>query len=302
MKAGFIGAGKVGFSLGKYFTLGDIPVTGYYSHNPASAREAAEFTGTRFYDQLAQITEDSDTLFLTVPDGKIQEVWEVLRNLPIKNKKICHCSGSLSSAAFFDAENLGAFRYSVHPLYAVSDKYHSFSQLKNAYFTIEGSPEHLAEMTETFHSLGNPVVNIAENTKSLYHCAAAVVSNQMTALAELGIRMLISCGFERDDALHALAPLMLGNLEAVCSRGPADALTGPVERCDTQTILKHLSAIRGFENRTKEHAAVSASENSADIEALYRQLSLLLTEIAAEKHPTRDFTSMKEILHQETSK
>ena len=157
-------------------------------------------------------------------------------------------------------------------------------------------------MTETFRSLGNPVVNITGDTKALYHCAAAVVSNQMTALAELGIRMLTSCGFERDDARHALAPLMLGNLEAVCSRGPADALTGPVERCDVQTILKHLSAIRDFENRTKEHAAVSASERSADIEALYRQLSLLLTEIAAEKHPTRDFTSMKEILYQETSK
>ena len=190
----------------------------------------------------------------------------------------------------------------MHPLYAVSDKYHSFSQLKNAYFTIEGSPKHLAEMTETFRNLGNPVVNITGDAKALYHCAAAVVSNQMTALAELGIRMLTSCGFERGDACHALVPLMLGNLEAVCSRGPVNALTGPVERCDTQTILKHLSAIRDFENRTKEHAAVFSTDRSADIEALYRQLSLLLTEIAAEKHPARDFTSMKEILYEETSK
>ena len=86
MKAGFIGAGKVGFSLGKYLAENGIDVTGYYSRSADSAIKASEFTGTRYYKDLTDIIEDSDTLFITAPDGAITEVWEYIRNLPIKNK------------------------------------------------------------------------------------------------------------------------------------------------------------------------------------------------------------------------
>ena len=53
MKIGFIGAGKVGFSLGRFFVQGGIPVTGYYSRHRESAVEAAAFTGTEQYDTAA---------------------------------------------------------------------------------------------------------------------------------------------------------------------------------------------------------------------------------------------------------
>ena len=143
MRAGFIGAGKVGFTLGKYLAMHGIEISGYYSRTPASAKEAAEFTQSRYYTSIEEITKDSDTLFLTVPDGTISEIWDDMRNLPIKNKNICHCSGSISSTVFFDAEDKGACAYSVHPLYAVSDRYHSYKKLRNAVFSVEGSEKNL---------------------------------------------------------------------------------------------------------------------------------------------------------------
>lgn len=60
MNIGFIGAGKVGFSLGKYLTERNVRVTGYYSRNPDSSREAADFTNTRQYMNLRHLVEDSD--------------------------------------------------------------------------------------------------------------------------------------------------------------------------------------------------------------------------------------------------
>ena len=39
MKVGFIGAGKVGFSLGKYFKTHGVSVVGYYSKTPESANQ-----------------------------------------------------------------------------------------------------------------------------------------------------------------------------------------------------------------------------------------------------------------------
>ena len=95
MRAGFIGAGKVGFSLGKYLKENGVEITGYFSKSPESAKSAADFTNTKLYKSIENILSDSDTLFITVPDGQISKVWDYMKNLDIKNKNICHCSGSI---------------------------------------------------------------------------------------------------------------------------------------------------------------------------------------------------------------
>lgn len=275
MKAGFIGAGKVGFTLGRYLAEKGVCVTGYYSRNSASAQEAANFTKTRYYEDLVSITEDSDTLFITVPDGAIGDVWDDMRNLPIEKKNICHCSGSISSTAFFDAPERGAYRYSVHPLYAISNKYQSYRGIAEAYFAIEGSEAHLGEMKALFAGLGNPVTVIETTSKPLYHAAAVMVSNQIAALIDVGAELLTDCGFARKDAEAALSPLILGNVQAVCQAGPEKALTGPVERCDAATVAGHLDVL-----------PMPAAE-------IYRLLSQRLVEIAKRKHPCRDFDELE---------
>ena len=111
MNIGFIGAGKVGFSLGKYLTERNVRVTGYYSRNPDSSREAADFTNTRQYMNLRHLVEDSDVLFVAIPDSAIAPMWEQLKMLPIQNKIISHFSGSLSSAVFSDIERYHFVRF-----------------------------------------------------------------------------------------------------------------------------------------------------------------------------------------------
>ncbi len=281
MKAGFIGAGKVGFSLGKYLKDGGVTVTGYYSRSIESAAEAAEFTDTGYYENLADIARDSDTLFVTVPDGMIGNVWKELRNLPIKNKNICHCSGSISSAVFFDAEEKGACAYSVHPLYAVSDRKSSYKGLAEAYFAIEGSDGNLSYIKESFESLGNKVITMPEDKKALYHCAAVTVSNHMTALFDIGVEMLTNCGFDHESAERALAPLIRGNAANIAENGAVRSLTGPVERGDFKTVQNHIKALQGFDEKQ---------------ELIYRLLSERLLKIAERKHPDRDYGKMRETI------
>ena len=55
MQIGFIGAGKVGVSLGKYFKEKGRNVGGYYSLTRASAAWAAAFTQTTCYESLEEI-------------------------------------------------------------------------------------------------------------------------------------------------------------------------------------------------------------------------------------------------------
>lgn len=289
MKVGFIGAGKVGFSLGKYLKEQGINISGYYSKSQDSAKSAADFTNTKKYISIENLLSDSDTIFITAPDSAINEIWNYMKNLDIKNKNICHCSGSISSTAFFDAYKYGACVYSVHPLYAISSKFESYKELNNAYFTIEGSKEHINNIVEIFEKAGNKVIVTSSENKSLYHCGAVVVSNLVIGLYSMGVDILESCGFEREVAQKALTNLFIGNANAIAEKGCVESLTGPIERCDISTIEKHIYSIQNI-------CDLKSKENLLKV---YLLLSEKLVEIGEEKHPNRDYSKVMEVINNE---
>ncbi len=272
MKIGLIGAGKVGTSLGKWFVQHGIAVTGYYSRTRQHAEQAAEFTHTRIFSSLKDITDASDTLFVTTPDGVIERVSEEIAALPIKSKCICHCSGALPSSVLAAAEQQGAQICSVHPLLAVSDRFSSWQQLEGAFFTLEGSGA--AQMAPLMRQCGAQTATIRAEDKARYHLAACVVSNLAVGLADWGMSLLEQCGFTAQQARTALTPLILGNAQAVCDKGPREALTGPAERGDLGTIQSHMACL----NRQDQ--------------ALYALLTRRLCDIARQKHPDRDDTAL----------
>ena len=220
MHTGIIGAGKVGCSLAKYFVLHGLSLSGFFDADKKAASTAADFAGTDFEEKLEDLVRKSDALFLTVPDGLITTVWNQIRELPIEGKYICHCSGALSAEdAFPGIADRGAFGYSIHPLFAVSDRFHSYKELSDAYFTIEGDKRHLEEVRDLFQSFGNPVRLIEAEDKVKYHCAAAICSNQVIALIQESLDLLGDCGFDEESALAALRPLISGNVNKVLASG-----------------------------------------------------------------------------------
>ena len=273
MKFGFIGAGKVGFSLGKYLKENNIDLNGYYSKSKHSAKEAAIFTGTKKYDNLEMLIEDSDAIFITTPDSEIQGVWNKINRLSIKGKLICHCSGSISSEIFSNINNHGAYGYSIHPMFAISDKY-----LSQAFITIEGHNKHIEYFKHLFSSLGNDVAIISKENKSLYHAASVTVSNLILGLINNAINYLENCGFTKETAMKALYPLIEFNLKNVKEKGVIDSLTGPVERGDLVTVINHLDVLR---EEDKE---------------LYRLLSRNILKIAKVKNLNRDYKNLEEYL------
>ena len=279
MHTGIIGAGKVGCSLGKYFVLHGLSLSGFFDADKKAASTAADFAGTDFEEKLEDLVRKSDALFLTVPDGRITSVWDQVKELPIEGKFICHCSGALSAKdAFPGIADRGAFGYSIHPLFAVSDRFHSYKELSNAYFTIEGDRRHLEDVKDFFVSFGNPVRLIGAEDKVKYHCAAAICSNQVIALIEESLMLLGECGFDEDSALAALRPLIAGNVNKVLENGCVNSLTGPVERGDAQTVRKHLSCLSDSDRK------------------LYALLSGKLLTVAARKNPGRDYGELKALL------
>ncbi|MGG7187657.1 DUF2520 domain-containing protein, partial [Clostridium butyricum] len=68
IKIGFIGPGKVGVNLGRYFTHKGIKISGFYGNN---SKEASEITNSKSYDNYEEIIKDSNILFITTPDDII---------------------------------------------------------------------------------------------------------------------------------------------------------------------------------------------------------------------------------------
>lgn len=281
MKAGFIGAGKVGCSLGRYFVHFGIPLAGYASRSGDSARQAAQAADTQSFDSIDKLLSMCDVLFITVPDSQIQGIWDQIRAFPVREKFICHCSGSLSSAIFSDITEAGAYGYSIHPMFPFNSKTTSYEDLQEALFTLEGDQAHKDQMRSFLSPLPNPVVEIRPEQKVRYHAAAVMASNQMAALMNRSLKLLEGCGFTEREGLTALAPLVRQNLENILQSGPEDALTGPVERNDAVTVKKHLQALSGEDKE------------------IYIPLCRELVRIAGSKHPSRSYDHMERILEEE---
>lgn len=264
--------------MGKYLRENNLDISGYYSKSQHSSKEAAIFTNTRQYNNLEDLIIDSDAIFITTPDGEISRVWSEIKKLPIKEKLICHCSGSISSEIFSNINNHGAYGYSIHPMFAISDKYNSYKDLSQAFITIEGHEKHIEYFKLLFSNLGNDIAIINKDNKALYHAASVTVSNLVLGLINNGVNYLEECGFTKEMAIKALYPLIEFNLKNIREKGTINSLTGPIERGDLSTVINHLNVLR---EEDKE---------------LYRLLSKNILKIAKVKNSDRDYKNLEEYL------
>ena len=279
MNIGIIGAGKVGVSVGRYLKDNNIQISGFYDIDSENAAFAAQFTQTDSFSDLEELVKVSDTLFITTPDYVIGSVWDCIKNnMSVKNKIVCHFSGALSSDVFTDSQSTGAFVCSIHPMLAFSDKLTSYRIPANTFFAVEGDETAVSAVKSLFESLGNTVCRIDKSKKSLYHTAASVLSNELVALIDMGYSLLEQCGFSRDDAVKATQNLVSGNVKSVLENGCVNALTGPVERNDLQTVKKHVESLNGEDRQ------------------IYILLAKRLVKLAKVKNGDRDYAEMSEFL------
>lgn len=270
---GFIGAGKVGVSLGKYFKKKGLQVGGYYSRTRESAKWAAAFTQSTYYENLQEMISSCEIILFTVPDGTIASVWETVKPY-ISGKIIGHCSGLHSSKIFSDAGKADCFAYSIHPLMAVNSRENSWREFSDTLFTIEGDEKYLYYIEEILTGLGNQTRIISTENKIKYHAAAAILSNHLTALFDMSETLFRECGFVGREELYHLAE---GGLTNILQEGCVNALTGPVERNDVETVQKHLSVLTGEAKRS------------------YQANTAYLIQLAKKKHPDRDYSEMRKL-------
>ena len=254
LRVGFVGAGKIGFALGTHLFEHGSRVSGYASRTQKAALWASQCTHSVSFSSLQALLDSTDLIFITVPDGAIAETAGQLADAAastpagdLSGKLVCHASGALTSGELDACRKAGAACASVHPLCAVPDVPTSADapdRLAGMFFTLEGDQAAVDAAGALLDAAGNPHCTIAADAKVRYHAG----------------------------------PLFTGNCAAIAQKGPKNALSGPIERNDLETVRKHLAALDGQARET------------------YATLSLSVCELAARRHPERNHAPMRNLL------
>ena len=249
MKPSFaiIGCGKVGCALARQLQEAGYPLAGLASRSLASAQAVAEqLNSDKYSDQSWEIAQTADVVFLTTPDGVIEEAASLLAEKQgLKPKAIVlHCSGSQPSTILEVVKPLGVSIGSLHPLQSFASRQIEGNPFADIIAAIEGEPEAVAVATEMAGALSATCLTIKTDAKTAYHAAAVVASNYLVAIQDLAFRLLSLAGIPETEAFSVLGPLIQGTVANIKRVGPAKALTGPIVRGDTETVRTHVAEIQ----------------------------------------------------------
>ena len=254
-----VGTGAVARAIARRHVDAGGRVLAIVSRDADRAEAAAASCGADRGSVYLAETLASDAVLVAVRDDAVPAVGRRIADTPDASQTVWwHTSGALSGAAFLDGLRVGGDEAatvqlalgSLHPLQAIEsrsgDGAHDpaalASRLDGVHWFHEGAaPRLAAKLTAawsgTLHSL-------ALGSKSLYHAAAAHLSNHTVALYDSALRMLSAAGLDpaacRDPLLHLLTGTV-SNLERL---GVPHALTGPIARGDVDTVAEHVAALR----------------------------------------------------------
>lgn len=243
-----IGAGPVATTLAGALRLAGVPVLGLWARKPERARAAGAVAGVASFSAAPpDLLLEADAVITAVRDDAITDVADMLVSSGFVASKhvLIHCSGAMSAGQAFGAVTKQVRGVAtLHPLRAIADAREAIEDLAGTVFGIEGDEAGRSVARDLVRAMRGRPLELAETQMAAYHAAAAMVSNYVVALIDSAAQLLEQGGIERKEALGALLPLARGAVANVEERGVDQGLTGPIRRGDTETIAKHLAALK----------------------------------------------------------
>jgi predicted short-subunit dehydrogenase-like oxidoreductase (DUF2520 family) len=262
-----VGAGQVGRGLFKAFRAAGIDVLGLHGRR-ASAWTTSSGT-------LPSAISDANTIVLAVRDNQIDDAIAELLNENQRGGRgriasgtvIVHTSGGAEPELIPRLAEFGLSGGTFHPLVPFANPERLPELMKHAWIGIDGDDPARATSRRLAGHVGARTLDIPPGGKPLYHAAAVMSSNFPVVLAALAGDVLTSLGIPGKSAQHAVHGLMDAAVSNLAETSPVEALTGPIVRGETETLIRHLSALR----------------RNAEARAVYKRLSISALEIAAER-------------------
>jgi len=293
-----IGAGRISYSLASALSKSGYNIVSVISKNINSAKSLAnKFRLNHCSDNLNNISKSARIFFLSVPDGQITAVASELSklNLNFKQSLFIHLSGAENLSVLKNLKRKEAKVASIHPMQTFpSKKIVSLKGVHAALETVDNSAYKL--LLKISKNLQLIPFRIDSKSKSYYHLAGVYASNFLAGNLYSANQLLSLNKIESDKHFDILRSTIYSTLKNIEQAGPANALSGPVERGDIQTIKNHISALKKMVKKSSSNYFSTLLKN-------YLLQSLNLIDLVEEKqgHLANSHTKIKELLVQELS-
>ena len=211
------------------------------------------FLSRRDLDQ--QITPAVRRVLIAVPDRALNEVaGKIAEHSQVR--VALHTCGARGPEVLAALAARGVECGTLHPLQTITQG----TSLKGIAFAVWGDAGAVEWAEEIAALAGGEVLRIRPECRPLYHAAAVMASNYLITLLDASQTLLAQCGVAPEAALRALGPLARTSIENALKYGPANALTGPIERGDRETVAAHLEALKAAPARIRHLYAAAGLE------------------------------------------
>jgi len=244
-----IGCGQLGRTLARlWHRTGTFEIGRILNRTPESTAEAVRFIGAGLVARELADLEGAAVTLIATPDDEIAAVCTALTQSGcVKPGQIVfHCSGALPAAILEAAARQGAAIASVHPIRSFADPEQAAARFAGTWCGAEGDRAALDMLEPAFQAVGAHIVAIDPAYKTIYHGAAVFASNYLVSVLELALQAYGQAGVPRATALQLIAPLVRGTIDNVLAQGTAEALSGPIARADTATVLRQYRALKSW--------------------------------------------------------
>jgi predicted short-subunit dehydrogenase-like oxidoreductase (DUF2520 family) len=257
MRIGIIGAGKVGISLAYVLRSNGLDVAGISDLSPQALDRAREFLGadTLYTRDNVEIVGASDIIAVAVQDRLIGEAAQDVADGAgdIRGKLFFHTSGADPSTVLSPLTAKGASIGSLHPLQTFPDIESAIEVLPDTSIFIEGDDKAREVLHFIGENLGAKVYVVSGEDKVYYHLAAVFVCNLVSALMQAGVGVMKKIDIDFEPFL----PIIRATMKNIETRGPVNALTGPIVRGDDKTVAAHLEAMSDMPLHREIYLALS---------------------------------------------
>lgn len=242
---GFVGAGRTGTALAWHCRQLGYPIAGVADKRPRQAWVTYGLLKLP-YERLrtTEVAARSRVLFLTTPDSAIAPEYAALRRWLLPGALVVHCSGAHGVEVFSGHRDAGHEVLALHPVQSFASHAQAIAGLPGTTFAVEGTPAGLRFARGLARGLHGSLVTVRGEDRPLYHVMCVFASNFLNVLGDAVEGLAREVGLDRRNGVRVLAALPNSVLENIVLSGSLASLTGPVQRGDAQTVVRHLAALR----------------------------------------------------------
>ena len=226
-----VGPGRAGGSIARAATAAGHHIAGVLSRSGND-----EYGPALAWDRSLP---EADAALIAAKDDAMPEVVSRLDGHLEAVPVVAHVSGFLPVTVLAPLAGQAAIG-GFHPLQTLPDPQRGSEALAGAYAGIGGEPLAVDVLTVLAVSLGMHPFDLEDASRPAYHAAAAAAANFVVASLAVASDLLESTGID-PAVVRPLTERVVGN---VFEGGAGAALTGPIARGDTDTVIGHLTAAK----------------------------------------------------------